>query len=150
MCGRGPHDLRRGLDAVQPGHLQVHQDHVGLQVQGQVDCRPAVRGGPDHLHGVRRREHGFEALPELVVVVDHQDPQCVHAHPALSCVDPVGGSAPVLTVPRPDADVSVQVPPSSSARSRIDDRPTPITGDVARPTPVSRTSMQQRVGVAAQ
>ncbi len=39
----------------------------------------------------------------------------------------------------PAVDVTVQLPPSSSARSRIDDSPTPGAAAGARPTPVSWT-----------
>ena len=42
-------DLAGGLDAVDLGHRQVHEDHVGGQVGGQGDGLGAVGRGPDHL-----------------------------------------------------------------------------------------------------
>jgi hypothetical protein len=54
--------------------VQVHQDHVGLEVQSQGHRRPAVRRRTHHLDAVRGREQGHQSLPELVVVVDDEDP----------------------------------------------------------------------------
>ena len=44
-------DLPRGIDAVQDRHVDVDDDHVGLQLAGQLDCFAAVTGFAADLEG---------------------------------------------------------------------------------------------------
>ena len=92
------------------------------------------------------------ALPvHRVVVGDHDHPR---ASPSVVLMPPPPQLRPTLTpdprrvvdrqrgetsVPPAAPAVMVQVPPISSARSRIDDRPTPGTGAGAGPAPSSAT-----------
>ena len=88
-----------------------------------------LSAAPDHLGRVVAREQRLEAVPELVVVVDHHDPQLFHHDLALSSVDQsVSGRIAWTRVPRRGFEVTVHVPPSSSARSCMDSSPTPPSG----------------------
>ena len=54
-------DGPRRLDAVDPGHLQVHQDDVGSRLRDDCDRLGAVAGGPDHLDVRRPRREAARA-----------------------------------------------------------------------------------------
>ncbi len=47
--GQRRHDLPRGLNAVQTRHLDVHQNHIGLQLLRQIHRFDAIGGLTDHL-----------------------------------------------------------------------------------------------------
>ena len=53
----------------------------GWRLERQLDGAPAVARPADHLDVVHRAEQRLQAVPELLVVVDHQHPHLVHAHP---------------------------------------------------------------------
>ncbi len=60
------------FDAVQVGHADIRQDHVGVQVLGQLDHFIPVRGFPDHLDiglGVKQQH---ESLADHDMVVSDQ------------------------------------------------------------------------------
>jgi hypothetical protein len=46
---RGAGQLAGGRDAVEVGHLHIHQHHVGFTPPGQRDCLAAGRRLADHL-----------------------------------------------------------------------------------------------------
>ncbi len=61
------------LDAVDAGHLEVHQDHVGVERAGPGDALGAVGGLADHLDVVLHLQEGAQAAADDLVVVDQQD-----------------------------------------------------------------------------
>ena len=64
-------DASGGLDAVDLRHRHVHEDHVRLELLGQVHRLLAVRCLPDHVEALV--EHGsLQRLPEHPVVVGEQ------------------------------------------------------------------------------
>jgi hypothetical protein len=66
-------DLLRRLQAVHDGHCDVHQDHVGPDLEGQADCLRAVAGMAGDLDPLVRRQDRFERLREHAVVVRDQN-----------------------------------------------------------------------------
>jgi hypothetical protein len=67
-----------GLDAVQLGHRDVHDDDVGLQLLGQPDGFPAVAGLAGDLHvGLRLQDHP-KAVTDHGVIVSQQDADALH------------------------------------------------------------------------
>jgi hypothetical protein len=63
----------RRLDAVDLGHPDVHDDHVGPQLERQVDRLAAVGGLPHDLEVVLGAQHRLEpAAGQRVVVGDDQ------------------------------------------------------------------------------
>src|SRR6201996_1716500 len=67
-------ELTGGGGAVQMGHAQIHQDHVGLGLLGQPECFLAVGGGPHHLDiGQQAQEHG-QAFAHHPLVIGGQHP----------------------------------------------------------------------------
>ena len=71
----------RGLDAVELGHADVHQDDVGLQPLGLLDGVEAVGGLADDLEVVLGVEdHAEPGAHERLVVGDQQ----AHAHARLN------------------------------------------------------------------
>jgi hypothetical protein len=128
-------DPRRGLYAVYFGHLQVHQDHVGLELGCASDglltgCRFA-----DDLElgdGLEMRDH---ALPVERVVFGDEDAQRLQVRYPL-----VNGTRTRTRVPPSGTDWTTQLPPSSEARSRIEERTTPALRPAGMPTPSSTTS----------
>ena len=67
-------DAAGGLDAVEAGHLDVHQHDVRLHAAREPHGRGAVRGVADDLHVVLGVEQGPEPGPHQRLVVGEQDP----------------------------------------------------------------------------
>src|SRR5207237_8175675 len=68
-----PSDLPRRFDAVKTRHHGVHEDHVWLQLFGQLDRIAAVLGVSDYLDAVAPLEQVTQGLTKHSVVVDDQD-----------------------------------------------------------------------------
>lgn len=66
-------DAPRGLDAIHPGHVHVHQDDVRVVFDDGVDGRRPVRHDIDDAEILLFREAHLESLGEGPVVVDDQD-----------------------------------------------------------------------------
>ena len=145
MCGLVCEDAAGRLDAVDPGHLQVHQDDVRLQLvaasaiasspssasptSSRSGAAPAGRAARRGRAGGRRRSAPGWA-PWLVLPV-----RSVVRRSAQGSTARDAGAAG-----RPRAIASV--PPSSAARSRIEDRPTPGTGSARAPPVVGDLQRQ--------
>jgi hypothetical protein len=73
--GPGPllEDGLGGLHPVQARHLDVHEDHVGLGLEGVPQRLPAVLGLPHHTEVPLRLQEAFQALAEEGVVVCQQN-----------------------------------------------------------------------------
>ena len=67
-------DSPGGLQAVDPGHPDVHQDHVGALATGQVDRLPAVGGLADDLQVLRGVDEDPEPGADQGLVVGEQHP----------------------------------------------------------------------------
>jgi hypothetical protein len=72
--GDGPGELAGGLDAVELGHLQVHDHHVGPVQDGLADGGLAGGGLGHDLHLRRRGRGRLQPGPDQGVVVGDQDP----------------------------------------------------------------------------
>ena len=68
-----PGDEAGGLDPVEVGHLDVHDDDVRLGLGDQVQRLAAVARRADHLDAVQRAEQGDQPVAHDLVVVDDQD-----------------------------------------------------------------------------
>src|SRR4029450_1164586 len=105
------------LDAVEPGHPDVDQAHVGAEPTRQLARGVAVGGLADDLDArLRVKDHG-EAGTHQILVVGHQ-----HAHRHLRTF--VGSSASTVHPPS-GAGPARSVPPSSCTRSVIPSSPKP-------------------------
>jgi hypothetical protein len=69
-----PAQLLGGLDAVHPGHVQVHQHHVGTVHGGFGDGLGAVDGLADHRQA-GALERPADARAQRCAVVDDQHPK---------------------------------------------------------------------------
>src|SRR5918998_6635781 len=128
-------DLARRLYAVLVRHVEVHQDHVGTQLPREPHGLIPIRGLPHHLGSPYGVEQPVHPVPEEGVVVGDEHPDDAHPPP------PEGhGSSARTTVPPPDDDPISSVPPSSSARSRMEESPTPTPRPAPMPRPSSPTS----------
>src|SRR4051812_10765226 len=127
------------LDAVDARHVEVHDDHVGLQLAGALDRLRPVGGGADELDVVDRRDEPAEALADHAVVVGEQHPD--HAGTSISTV-----------VPSPGCERTLSVPPVWRTSSSSSDRPTwPSSARRSRsaaskPRPSSRTTSRVAPG----
>jgi hypothetical protein len=73
-------DARGGADAVEPGHADIHQDHIRAQRQGRADGLFAVAGLPDHGHvGLGVQDHAEAVAHERLVVDDEHADRVSHA-----------------------------------------------------------------------
>lgn len=61
----------RGLQAVQFGHADVHNDDIGLELLREVDRFPAGLGLGDNIPPVVRGQQLFEAAPDNIVIVSN-------------------------------------------------------------------------------
>ena len=73
--GGGGDDGASRLDSVTTGHVQVHQQHVGLELEGTVNRLLAVDGLAHQFETVDGGQQGGDALPEVGRVVGNQDPE---------------------------------------------------------------------------
>ncbi|MNJ64794.1 hypothetical protein D3C77_607700 [compost metagenome] len=77
------------LQATDAGHLDVHQDHVGLEFAGEFQCCLAGIGFPYHLQAVDVGQHAGNARTHQIVVIDHQDPdQADTSRYGVNCIRP--------------------------------------------------------------
>src|SRR5262249_7687041 len=82
-------DLLGRLDAVAPGHLDVDDEDVGLQLFDDVDDVAAVRRLADDLDAVGIGHPRLDRLTHDLMVVTENDPLCVphssaHSGPILA------------------------------------------------------------------
>ena len=105
----GAGELPRGLDAVDLGHADVEQAHVGPQSSCQRDRLAPVGRVPDDLDiRLRVEDHRQAGADELLVVGDeHADDHC----------PPARGRTAETVQPLPGPGPASRVPPSSAARS---------------------------------
>jgi hypothetical protein len=68
-------DPPRGLYAVHAGHLQIHQDYVGLQIGGARYSLLATSRLAYDLEVGHRSEQGDHTLPEKRMVFGDEDTQ---------------------------------------------------------------------------
>ena len=69
-------DAPRPLDAVDAGKVDVHQDHVGRVLLGELQRRFDARRGTDALEVGLRVDGDRDRLREREVIVDDQHPLC--------------------------------------------------------------------------
>src|SRR5262249_15342110 len=125
------HDAPRRLDAVDAGHLNVHQDHVWLQSGRHGDGLVACRRLTHHLDIWRRVEQRMDPVAKQRVVISYEHSQWLHHgisfEVAATWADAwvSRGSRAIMRVPPSSSASTTHVPPSSSARSRIESSPTP-------------------------
>ena len=62
-----------GHQAVHPGHRDVHDDHVGRQLQRPLHAGLAVARLGDHAHVRFAVDEQLQAVPDGHVIVDQQD-----------------------------------------------------------------------------
>src|SRR5207342_3536326 len=130
--GRLDPDLGGGIDAARPGHDDVEQHDVGLELARHPHGLLPIARLADCLEVVLALEEESEARPYDSVIVDDQDPD--HAGTSTTSVVPWSGS-----------DSTRSDPPKSSARSRIETRPRPSAGAPAsKPSPLSSMTMTIR------
>ena len=70
--GQGRADLPGGLDAVDLGHRDVHQDDLGPQLVGQADGLLAVTGLTDHVEALVDHRPTEPFAQHAMVVGQHQ------------------------------------------------------------------------------
>src|SRR6185312_15087056 len=130
--GRLDPDLGRGVDPARAWHDHVEEDDIGRELARQLDGLLAVAGLADRLEVVLALQEQAQARPDHRVVVDDQDAD--HA-----------GTSTTSVVPWSVLDSTRSDPPRSSARSRIDTRPSPWAGVVSsNPVPLSSTIIVSR------
>ena len=64
-------DAPGGLQAVQFGHPDVHEDHVGAGAPDRVDRLPAVGGLGDHVDAVAGQDHPEAGPDQRLIIGDH-------------------------------------------------------------------------------
>ncbi len=134
--------LPGGRQPVQLGHRDVHQDDVGSLLLDDAHTGNPVPGLGDDVDVPGLLEGEPQAVAEhRVVVHDHDPDRGRHGAPSIPAGSnrTVGsGSTAVTSVPPGPEDTSHD-PPSSSARSRIEDSPTP-SSEASKPLPRSATA----------
>jgi dienelactone hydrolase len=66
------HDLPRGFDAIQDGHDQIHQHHVGAKGSGHLNSQLAIGGLAHDFQARINLEHCFQTFAHNGVVIDDQ------------------------------------------------------------------------------
>ncbi|GAA0379432.1 hypothetical protein GCM10009530_32570 [Microbispora corallina] len=113
-------DAPGGGDAVDAGHSDVEEDHIGPVQQGLADCLLPVARLGDHLDVLLGLEDHPQAEPYQLLVVGEQDAD--HVRSLARTRNPPSGSGP-----------AVIEPPTRSTRStmpRISHPPTPTHLDM--------------------
>src|SRR5262249_37936153 len=119
-----------GLDAVEPRHPHVHQDHIRVERVCELERLDPVRGLADELDvGAGVEDHPEAAANERLVVGD-EDADAQGASES--------GKRAATAKPPPGAGPADSEPPKTPTRSRIPIRPRPLPPPF--PEPSSRTS----------
>src|SRR5215218_6114235 len=129
----GSLDAASRLDPVEARHLEVHEDHVGVRVEGKLDALCSVGRDSDQRDVLRLLQELGEPGPQDRMVVDHE-----HA-------DHWSASSKVTSVPRPASERTSSLPSRSATRSssRRNPRLAPSAARSAagsKPRPSSRTA----------
>src|SRR5262249_35665520 len=122
-------DPRRGGNAVNLRHSQVHQEHVGTKLVRQVDGLSAGARLPDDVEVRLRFEHGAQSRADDEMIIGnhkanlHEGPA---SFPTLASTR-LGqvGSSTTSVHPRPRALSTLTHPFSISTRSRMVTSPSP-------------------------
>ena len=126
MAGATLGCLARRLDAGGAGQVDVHEHDVGGVFP---ECRERFFGGAGAARNLdfgQGREQPGQAVTEDGVVIDDQDPGHAGTAGALdTCAGAVTTGSRACTVTPGEASLTLTVPPSSSARSRMMARPLP-------------------------
>ena len=96
--GVGRHDLPGRLDAVHPGHVDVHQHQLRMQLLDQRDGLGSAGGLPGQLEAVQAAQYGLGREAERRLVIDHEDK--MRAGHALSLAQAAGPAAGCCHPPR--------------------------------------------------
>ena len=113
--------LRRGLEAGDSFHGDVHQHDVGPLAVGDLERLLAARGFGDHLHLAHSLQKRMDAGAHQRVVVgeQHADHPTARSFPPAAAMGKVASS----TVPCPGDERSSNEPPASAMRSSMPTRP---------------------------
>lgn len=108
-------DAAGGLDAVDAGHLQIHQHDIGMERCGRGDHLVSVGCLADEVEPAGVGDETAQTIAEERMVIGDEDPDThqISAHSAET------------SVPRGRSGRMSRVPPSSAARSRMDPMPIP-------------------------
>src|SRR5215204_6470590 len=139
----GLEDATGCLYAVYVRHLYVHEDDIRPELGGSLENFSAGCRLAHDLHVGLWVQHGAQPFPEDGMVVCYEDADgALHDDLVPSgCRSEAGSGRRASTrVPPCGPGSTSHVPPSSSARSRIEVRPTPATRSSGIPTPSSFTS----------
>ena len=132
-------DPSRRLDAVEPGHADVHEHDVGARSRSLGHrLEPVGSLAHDLEAGLGRQDHPEPGADEPLVV-DEQD---ADGHPSV----PDSGSRARTAKPPPASGPASSVPPRLTARSRMPAMPRPSAAAVATDAPVSQTVSSSRSG----
>src|SRR5438477_4810137 len=147
------HDLPSCFDAVDVGHLDVHEHDVRLQLGGLLDSIGAVDRLADDLHPLIITEQACEAGPEERLIVDYEyacgsdgygHELFLFATITVSCdTSRSFGNIARTRVPWPFSLSTRICPPRNMALSRIPIVPMPTgrEGSVSTPRPSSSTTI---------
>ena len=128
--GRQHHDLHvrlRGFDlpggrqAVAARHADIHEDQIRLQFLRQRHGFQPIMGNPDHLDAVQRQQVG-NPLDHQAVIVGQQALSSRTSRLPHGAAPPRGFPAPPACQ-QPGVEVTWRLPPSSSARARMNPSP---------------------------
>nr|BFE69108.1 hypothetical protein GCM10020092_024090 [Actinoplanes digitatis] len=110
-----------GLDAVEAGHPDVEEAHVGAQVPGQFDGAVPVGGLADDLDvRLRVEDHRESGADDLLIVGDH--------HPHGHVAPPARGSTAVTVQPRPSGGAGLAGAAEQAGAFCHADQPVPRSG----------------------
>ena len=112
------------LDAIQQGHADIHQDHVGLVALRELHRDQPIFGLPDDFHVWRVFKDDAQPFPHQALIIRDQDADLRFAHDRLpfwaACSPDCSYGSLRLTVNPPvSAGPASTWPPSAWARSRI-------------------------------
>ena len=108
-------ELLDGGCAIDPGHVQVHQDDVGIELLCEAHGIGAVAGLADDCEVLVALEHAAQPVTNDRVVVDDQDSGGTHALAPLGG-EAIAGTRAEIAVPPPGSDSIDNVPATRFAR----------------------------------
>jgi hypothetical protein len=75
--GVGTHELAGGRQAIHDGHVDVHEDHVGLLLQADALDLQAIGGLANDADAALQLEECLQPLAEQLVVIGKHDPNVI-------------------------------------------------------------------------
>src|SRR5581483_4536133 len=131
-------NLSRSLDTSDIWHAEIHQNYIWSAFRRLAHCLFSVCRFSYHLNFWQQIQQDSQPVTEDRMVVRNEQAYRFHRMSSFC-----NGRQTCTQVPPVVLASMVQIPPSSAARSRIEERPIPVRRCAGKPHPSSQISRER-------